>query len=235
MTTAIILAGGLGTRLRSAVPDLPKPMAHIQGKPFLVYLMDYWIRQGVSQFILSVGYQRKVIMDYFGENYRDIPITYVIEEEPLGTGGGLLLASMNLNEPFLVLNGDTFFEVDLTLLLQFHAEQKSDWTFSLFHTNEVGRYMGMDLAADGRIINFKSGTSQPSRLANGGVYLLNPLVLRKASFVSGSKLSLEDDMLPSLVEAGSVFYGLESTGRFIDIGIPDDYFRASDILSHYGV
>lgn len=235
MTTAIILAGGLGTRLRSAVPDVPKPMAHINGRPFLVYLMDYWLKQGVDRFILSVGYQRQVIMDYFGTSYRNIPVNYAIEEQPLGTGGGLLLATMSLTEPFLVLNGDTFFEVDLKVLLQFHAERQSDWTFSLFRTDEVGRYMGMDVAADGRIISFNSGISQSDRLANGGVYIVNPSVFSKAPFINGSKLSLEDDMLPSLVAAGAMFYGLESTGRFIDIGIPDDYFRANGILPHYGV
>lgn len=235
MTTAIILAGGLGTRLRSAVPDVPKPMARIHDKPFLVYLMNYWIKQGVSRFVLSIGYQGEVIMDYFGTNYRDIPINYAIEKEPLGTGGGLLLAAKNLNEPFLVLNGDTFSEVDLDQLQRFHAERKSDWTFTLFRTDEVERYMGIEVAVDGRIITLKSGTSQPGRMANSGVYLLNPSVLRKVPFIDGSKLSLEDDMLPSLVTAGAMFYGLESTGMFIDIGIPDDYFRANDILPPFGV
>lgn len=114
MITAIILAGGMGTRLRSAVPDLPKPMAPIHERPFLEHQMDYWIGQGVSRFIVSVGYMKEVIMDHFGASYRATPLTYAIEEEPLGTGGGLLLAAQGLSETFLVLNGDTFFEVDLT-------------------------------------------------------------------------------------------------------------------------
>lgn len=235
MTTAIILAGGLGTRLRSVVPDAPKPMALIGEQPFLVYLMDYWRGQGVSRFILSVGYQRTVIMDYFGASYRGIPIAYAIEEEPLGTGGGLLLAAKDLNEPFLVLNGDTFFEVDLQCLLQFHVERKSQWTFSLFRADEAGRYMGMELTGDGKIVSLKSGTEQIGRLANGGVYVLNPSILNDSAALMGTKLSLEDELLPAIMAAGGSLYGLECAGRFIDIGVPDDYFRAADVLAQGGI
>lgn len=230
MITAIILAGGMGTRLRSAVPDLPKPMAPVSGRPFLEHQMDYWIDQGVSQFIVSVGYKKEMIMDHFGATYRATPLTYAIEDEPLGTGGGLSLAAQGLGEPFLVLNGDTFFEVDLTELLKFHAEHSSEWTFSLFRANEIGRYMGMGVKADGEIVSLKSGTGEPGRLANGGVYLVNPSILAKTKFLPGSKLSLEDDLLPAFVTQGGRLYGLEFAGSFIDIGVPEDYFRAADLL-----
>lgn len=232
MTTAIILAGGMGTRLRTAVPDLPKPMAPIDGRPFLEHLMDYWIDQGVSRFVLSVGYKKEVIMDYLGSCYRSTPLTYAIEEEPLGTGGGLLLAAQGLNEPFLVLNGDTFFEVDLAKLLKFHSGHSSDWTFSLFRTSEVGRYMGIEVKSDGEIESFKSGMGHQERLANGGVYLVNPSVLTNKVFVPGSKLSLENDLLPALEAQDYNFFGLEFSGTFIDIGIPQDYFRAAEVLPH---
>ena len=232
MTTAIILAGGMGTRLRSAVPDLPKPMAPIHGRPFLAYQMDYWIDQGVKQFIVSVGYMKEVIMEHFGSSYRATPLTYAIEEEPLGTGGGLLLAAQGLREPFLVLNGDTFFEVDLNELLRFHAKHESEWTFSLFHANEAGRYMGMDVKPDGEIVSLKSGTGEPGRLANGGVYLIDPAVLAKTKFGQSQTLSLEDDLLTAFVAQGGKLYGLEFTGSFIDIGVPDDYFRAAEVLPH---
>ncbi len=231
MTTAIILAGGMGTRLRSAVPDLPKPMAPVSGRPFLEHQMDYWIEQGVSRFVVSVGYLKEVIMDHFGVSYRATPLTYAIEEEPLGPGGGLLLAAQGLNEPFLVLNGDTFFEVDLAELLKFHAEHSSDWTFSLFRASEVGRYMGMDVKADGEIVSLKSG-GEPGRLANGGTYLVNPSVLASSKFLPGHKLSLEDDFIPAFVAQGGKLYGLEFPGIFIDIGVPQDYFRAAEVLPH---
>jgi len=194
--------------------------------------MDYWIDQGVNRFVVSVGYMKEVIMGHFGVSYRTTPLTYAIEEIPLGTGGGLLLAAKGLNEPFLLLNGDTFFEVDLTELLNFHAEHSSEWTFSLFRAHEVGRYMGMDLKADGEIVSLRSGTGEPGRLANGGVYLVNPSVLAKTMFASGHILSLEDDLLPDFVTRGGKLYGLECSGGFIDIGVPEDYFRAADVLPH---
>ena len=230
MTTAIILAGGMGTRLRSAVPDLPKPMAPVNGRPFLEHQMDYWIEQGVSRFVVSVGHMKEVIMDHFGADYRLTPLTYAIEDEPLGTGGGLLLAAQGINEPFLVLNGDTFFEVDLAELLKFHTEHFSEWTFSLFRANEAGRYMGMDVKADGEIASLKSGTGAPGRLANGGAYLISPTVLAKAKLVPGQKLSLEDGVIPAFVTQGGKLYGLEFSGAFLDIGLPKDYFRAAEVL-----
>ena len=115
VNSAIILAGGLGTRLRGVVQDLPKAMAPIKDRPFLEYQLDYWIGQGIRHFILSVGYRREVIMKHFGDKYRDVSIEYAVEETPMGTGGGLLLAveKMKKRAPFLLLNGDTFFEVSL--------------------------------------------------------------------------------------------------------------------------
>lgn len=222
----------MGTRLRSAVPDLPKPMAPVHGRPFLAHQMDYWIDQGVNRFIVSVGYMKEVIMDHFGASYRATPLSYAIEDEPLGTGGGLLLAAQGLSEPFLVLNGDTFFGVGLDVLLEFHAAHQSEWTFSLFRTNEIGRYMGLDVKADGEIVSLKSGTGQPGRLANGGVYLINPSVLAMAKFAPGQKLSLEDDLLPAFLAQGGKLHGLECPGGFIDIGVPQDYFRAAEVLPH---
>ena len=233
MTTAIILAGGMGTRLRQAVPDLPKPMAPISGRPFLEHQMDYWIDQGVKQFVLSVGYMKEVIMDHFGTSYRSTPLTYAIENKPLGTGGGLLLAAQGLNEPILVLNGDTFFEVDLSELLSFHILHASDWTFALFRTDEVGRYMGMEVRENGSIGSLKSDASKEGRLANGGVYLVNPSLLARTKLLPGSKLSLEDELLPAFVAEGCKLYGLECVRNFIDIGVPSDYYRADKILPHY--
>ena len=119
MRTAIILAGGLGTRLRQLVSNVPKPMASVNGRPFLAHLMDYWIGQGITQFIISVGYLKESIINYFGNEYQGIKIEYSEEESPLGTGGGVLLAIKNIksDDYFVLLNGDTFFEVDLRELI----------------------------------------------------------------------------------------------------------------------
>ncbi len=233
MTTAIILAGGLGTRLRESVPDLPKPMAPINGRPFLEHQLDYWIGQGVKRFILSVGYRHTAIVEHFNAAYRGIPLEYSIERSPLGTGGGLLLAAKKLpaEANFLLLNGDTYFEVDLAALRGLHGAKKADWTFSLFRTAEVGRYMGMDIAADSQITSLKSSTGKSDRLANGGVYLVNPEALSIGGWKSGDKVSLEDDLLPAVFASGRRFYGLECSGKFIDIGVPQDYARAPGLLA----
>ena len=231
VTTAIILAGGLGTRLKKAVPNLPKPMAPILGRPFLEYQMDYWIGQGVNKFILSIGYLNKSITEHFGREYQEASIDYVIEEKPLGTGGALLMAAQGLKEPFLVLNGDTFFEVDLKLLNDFHKEQRSEWTLSLFRANQSGRYMGLKLADNGVIQALESGSSD-SNLFNGGVYLINPSVFDRLDKTLREKISLENDLLPNFITSGGFLYGIECIGKFIDIGLPKDYHRAAEILVH---
>ena len=231
VTTAIILAGGLGTRLKKTVPSLPKPMAPILGRPFLEYQMDYWIGQGVNKFILSIGYLNQTVTKHFGRRYQEASIDYVIEDKPLGTGGAVLMAAQGLNEPFLVLNGDTFFEVDLNLLNDFHKQQRSEWTLSLFRANQSERYMGLKLADNGAILALESGSSD-SNLFNGGVYLINPSVFDRLDKTSREKISLENDLLPNFITSGGLLYGIECIGKFIDIGLPKDYHRAAEILHH---
>jgi D-glycero-alpha-D-manno-heptose 1-phosphate guanylyltransferase len=231
MVNAVILAGGFGTRLRQAVPDIPKPMAPIRNRPFLEYLMDYWIAQGVTSFTLSVGYMKEVIIQHFGTKYNNIPIYYKIENKPLGTGGGLLLATEGFKETFLVLNGDTYCEVNLAELQTFHRKYSSQWTFTLFRSNKVGRYMGVKLIEGGRITSLQSGKGEVGELANGGVYMINPSALDHARYTTALKeKSLEDELVTDFVELGGTLYGFETSGRFIDIGVPEDYYRASDIL-----
>ena len=230
MTTAVILAGGLGTRLRSVVPDVPKPMAMISGRPFLQYLMDYWIGQGVEQFILSVGYKKESIIDYFGDLYQEIPVKYVEEAEPLGTGGGVLLAAQHLTKPFLLLNGDTFFNISLSMLVQFHEQVSSDWTFSLFRAEENDRYGGFKIATNGRIEALKSGKSVVGALSNGGVCYVHPDVIHQSGFKLGIKHSLEDEVIPKLIADKRKFYGIEFKTKFLDIGVPKDYMTAQGVL-----
>ncbi len=232
MPSAVILAGGLGTRLRSAVPDLPKPMAPISGRPFLEYQLDYWISQGVSRFVLSVGYRHEAITEHFGPRYKGVGLEYAIEEQPLGTGGAFLLAAekTGLREPFLLLNGDTYFGVDWSVLNDYALEHDADWCLSLFKTSEQGRYMGIEVSSQGRITSLKSGVEQGPRLANGGVYWVHPRVL-SGPRTFGEKLSLENDLFPGALAAGQRLFGLEFTRTFIDIGVPDDYHRAATLLA----
>jgi D-glycero-alpha-D-manno-heptose 1-phosphate guanylyltransferase len=230
ISTAIILAGGLGTRLKGVLKGLPKPMAPINGRPFLECQMDYWINQDISKFILSVGHLSESIIDHFGDSYRNAQISYVDENTPLGTGGALLLASKDVSEPFLLLNGDTFFEIELNDLYSFHIEQCAEWTMSLFRSDDSDRYMGVELAKNGKITVLNSKPSQNDFLVNGGVYLINPSAISKLNLNPGAKFSLEDHLLPSFLSLRGKLFGNEFNAKFIDIGVPKDYYRAHKIL-----
>ena len=227
---AIVLAGGLGTRLRATVPDLPKPMAPVNGRPFLERLLDYWIGQGVERIILSTGYRHEAIQGHFGKAHRRIPIRYAVEERPRGTGGGLLLAAEALSrrEPFLVLNGDTWFEVPLKTLASFHASHRPVATLALFRAPQQGRYAGLTVGKAGEILAL--GASEKGGLANGGVYLMERGLLEGGSWPASSPVSLEEDILPFALRSGKRVCGLECPGRFLDIGVPEDYARAAALL-----
>lgn len=232
VSAAIILAGGLGTRLSGVVQDRPKPLALIDGRPFLEHQMDYWIEQGVSRFVLSVGHRREQIIGHFGEDYRGCTVSYAEETTPLGTGGGLLMAEEALGGggPFLVLNGDTFFEVDLQELTEFHESRRALLSVALFEVANNDRYMGVQVKDDGSIVSFKSEPGA-SQLANGGVYLMEPELFENLPWQAGDKLSLEDDLFALLLQKGERLYGKRFPGRFIDIGVPDDYHRAASVIA----
>jgi D-glycero-alpha-D-manno-heptose 1-phosphate guanylyltransferase len=227
---AIVLAGGLGTRLRAAVPDLPKPMAPVNGRPFLERLLDHWIGQGVTRIILAVGYRHEAISAHFGRAHRGVPVAYAIESRPRGTGGGLLLAADSLSgrDTFLVLNGDTYFEVPLKTLARFHASRRPDTTLALFRAPQNGRYTGLTVGKAGEILALGAGVK--GGLANGGVYLMERSLLESGPQFASAPVSLEDDILPSALRAKRPVYGLECAGRFLDIGMPEDYARAADVL-----
>ncbi|WP_459950526.1 sugar phosphate nucleotidyltransferase [Denitratisoma sp. agr-D3] len=229
---AVILAGGLGTRLRSEVPTLPKPMAPVAGRPFLEHLMLYWRAQGIDRFVLSVGYRHEAIQGYFGNEFQGAAVEYVIESEPLGTGGGVLLAAQKLDsaERFLLLNGDTYFAVVLPTLEAFALTHDTNWCFSLFRTQEAGRYMGMDIGPQGQVRGVKSSSGEVGGLANGGVYLVHPRALAGLVYRAGMAASLEDDLFEAALRAGQPMFGLEFGGTFIDIGVPVDYRRAPQVL-----
>lgn len=227
VTTAVVLAGGLGTRLRSVVKDVPKPMAPVHEKPFLAYVLDYWISQGIKRFVLSIGYLSHCITQYFGEAYRGARIDYVIEDKPLGPGGAVLniLEKMQPTSPLLLLNGDTYFTVSLNKLCQFAVANQADLVFSLFNTEENNRYMIMDIDTHGRILSMPSvPRSHHQQLANGGVYWVGPgaaeLMLQKCPTNS---VSLDEDVFPTLFLAHARMYGMVSKAPFIDIGLPEDY------------
>jgi D-glycero-alpha-D-manno-heptose 1-phosphate guanylyltransferase len=220
---AIILAGGLGTRLHPICSDRPKPMADIQGKPFIEYLLDYWKHQGITHFIFSVGHLHHIIMRYFGLKYQNIPIDYAIENVPLGTGGGLLhsIPYLHYNDAtFLVLNGDTFFNVSLKNFIH-----KGKVTLALYSIEKNTRYHGVTLSEEGLI---KSLNDQSSEFINGGCYLFNKKAL--SEFQQKGPISLENEILPILISQDNC-YGQLFDGNFLDIGIPEDYKRGQELFS----
>lgn len=230
LTTAIVLAGGLGTRLQSVVGDRPKPMAEVAGRPFLEHLLQYWQTQGIEQFVLSVGYRHQHIQDHFGHSFAGCRIEYVVEPQPLGTGGGLLLCQrqLQLTDPFLLLNGDTFFAIEANALQNQANRHDADWGFSLFPTTNAHRYLPAELDPTGRLsfgVSKKSHSDDSVHWANGGVYWVHPRSLNPFREHTAN-LSLETELFPMCDQLGQVFCGLQSKAPFIDIGVPDDYARA---------
>jgi len=222
---AIVLAGGLGTRLRPLVSDVPKPMAPVKGRPFLELLLEYWIGQGVRRFVLSVGYLAERVTGHFGTRWRGAEIDYAVEQQPLGTGGGLLLAAAKATtKDVLVMNGDTYFAVPLEDLQGFHRECGADWTLALFRSSDAKRYQGMGLEKDGRV------SALAGELANGGIYLFNSRKLQDVPWQGSQRFSLESDLLPHALRNGWRVYGREFDRPFVDIGVPQDYQSAGAII-----
>lgn len=219
----IILAGGLGTRLRSVIQDLPKPMAPVNGKPFLHYIFQYLSKQGISHVILSVGYKHESIKDFFGSSYLDIAIEYSVEEEPLGTGGGIKQAFDLVQQEAFVLNGDTFFDVDLRELKQFSNHTNADIAMSLKQMSNFDRYGIVVRDELDRAQSFEEKRFTESGFINGGAYLIQKKLFDKIEVVQ--KFSFEKDVLEKYVRSLN-FFGKEFDGYFIDIGIPEDYNKA---------
>lgn len=219
----IVLAGGFGTRLQSVVSELPKPMAPVAGKPFLQYILDYLSAQGMQRCILAVGHLRHTIIDHFGSEYDGMELVYSEETEPLGTGGGIMQACGMLqgNQAF-VLNGDTFFDVDLEVLYNHHVQHGAELTLALKTMYDFDRYGTVELGEHGMITGFLEKKHLKQGLINGGVYCLNTSVFSKDL---PKVFSFEKEVLEVQYRHGKVA-GVEFDGYFIDIGIPEDYARA---------
>ena len=222
---AIILAGGFGTRLRPAISDLPKSMADINGRPFLMYLFDRLIQYGTDHVILSVGYMHEHIANHFGSAYKNLQLSYAIEEQPLGTGGAIKLAlEQAQSDNALVLNGDTLFMLDLRAFKDFHVNHKSSFSLALRQVDDTGRYGAVSIDGKGRITGFaeKQSSGGPGYI-NAGVYLISKKYF--LDFSLPELFSVEKDFLEKEYINGR-FYGFASSDYFIDIGIPEDYSRA---------
>ena len=226
---AIILAGGLGTRLQRVIEGLPKAMAPVSGRPFLEYLLDHLIESGLTHAILSTGHLSDVIQDHFGDKYHDLKLSYVVEDKPLGTGGAIVLAGERVQKKqYFVMNGDTLFRVDMRKMYSMHCNKKADITIALRKAENVSRYGCINIDEGGRIISFSEKEKEKgSGWINGGIYLMNKTVIDNAELPG--IFSVEKDLFPSLLSDQHV-YGYTDDGYFIDIGTPEDYERAQHEL-----
>lgn len=234
--TAVVLAGGLGTRLRETHKDEPKVLAYSAGRPFLDYLLTYLCKQGITEIILSIGYKGAQVREYAGDGSNwSVKIEYCQENKPLGTGGALRLAIETLTRDiFFAFNGDTLFDVDLQRLWAMHQKLQVLATIALLRVSTMESHLRgcVKLANNGKILSFDekpdSRAADPreqTMLISGGVYLLSKEAL--TSITPGSKASIERDIFPSLAQNG-LLAGIVEKGYFADIGTPESL----DVFEH---
>ncbi|EAK2892343.1 D-glycero-D-manno-heptose 1-phosphate guanosyltransferase [Campylobacter coli] len=214
---AIVLAGGLGTRLRSVVQDLPKPMAPINGKPFLAFVLEYLKKQGITEIILSVSYKYELIQEYFKDEFEGMKIRYNVEKELLGTGGAIKDALKLVKNEVYVVNGDTFFDIDLKKLVL----NGSKICIALKQMQNFDRYGTVNVDEQGIVTSFEEKVFKKQGLINGGIYLLKKDIFDEFSLEK--KFSFEEflqENYKSLKIQTQIF-----DDYFIDIGIPEDYIK----------
>ncbi|AYD39329.1 nucleoside-diphosphate-sugar pyrophosphorylase [Clostridium fermenticellae] len=222
---AVILVGGLGTRLKGIVNDKPKPMALANNRPFLEYLINKLKNSGITDIVLAAGYMAEYIKDYF-EDGKDfgVSIGYSIESKQLGTGGALKNAERLLHsEDILILNGDTYFNINFNDMYAFHKRNKSYFTMALRRVDDVSRYGTVECNYKNVVTKFiEKDDYLHSNYINGGIYIINKKILKYIA--ADRKVSLENQVIPKVMKYEYI-YGFKSKDYFIDIGIPEDYFK----------
>jgi D-glycero-alpha-D-manno-heptose 1-phosphate guanylyltransferase len=225
---AIILAGGLGTRLRSAVPDLPKCMAPVNGKPFIAYVIQHLQKEGIEKFIFSLGYKHEYFLAFLSEQFATINYQLSIEENPLGTGGAIQLAcSKATGKNVIITNGDTLYKADISALSDEHLINNANCTLCLKPMQSFDRYGVVEMNQSNIITSFKEKQFYKEGFINGGIYALNV-----QSFLNKNlpeKFSFEKDYLEKFYTERK-FFGSVQNEYFIDIGIPEDYKKAQKEL-----
>ena len=220
----IVLAGGLGTRLQGVIGAYPKSMATVNDKPFLYYLFQYLEEQKVTRVVLSLGFKHEVITEWIKTQSPSFEVDYIIEQEPLGTGGGISFAMTKTTaENVAVLNGDTLFNADLGSLLQFHLQNNAATTLALKQMQNFSRYGVVHSDKNNCITAFEEKKQYEQGLINGGIYIINRNALHSKHLPK--KYSFEKDYLEAFVNERR-FYGDISDAYFIDIGIPGDYAQS---------
>ncbi|MBR6126957.1 HAD-IIIA family hydrolase [bacterium] len=229
MRQAVILAGGFGTRLSHIVSDVPKPLAPIEEIPFLEYVVKALKKQSFDNFVFLTGYKAEQIEKQFNQLENAV---FIKEEKALGTGGAILNAFDKLQDEFFVINGDTFFDIDYDILEKFGKNKPI--TLALRYTNNIERYGFVEIDDNFKITSFVEKSSLPKDridgYINGGIYYVRKSALKPyAEKFNGEFISLETEIFPKLLNNNQL-YGLPIGGCFIDIGIPEDYYRAQDLI-----
>jgi D-glycero-alpha-D-manno-heptose 1-phosphate guanylyltransferase len=228
ITEAIILAGGLGTRLRSVVSDLPKCMAPVAGKPFLEHVLHHLQQQGVSQFIFALGYRSEAFLQFLEDRLPAGSYQLSVEDEPLGTGGAVKLAcTLAKTKTVLVVNGDTLFSIQLDKLSSFHDMCGADCTLSLKPMQNFERYGAVEVNSNYSIKDFKEKQFFASGYINGGMTALHAGKFLQEELPE--KFSFEKDYLEKFYKIRPM-YGVVQDEYFIDIGIPEDFKKANEDL-----
>lgn len=224
----MLLVGGLGTRLRSVVPSAPKPLAAVGGQSFLELLVRQLRNQGITNLVMCTGYLGEQVQSEFGDGRSwGVAIEYSQEMAPLGTAGAVKLAQAYLQDvpEFLVMNGDSFLEIDFDQLTRFHRGRGGLASMAVLQVDNAARYGTVKMEAQGRVIGFSEKTGcEDSGVVNGGVYVFNRAVLES---IPEGPASLERDVFPRILHRG--VYALKQLGMFIDIGTPEDYARAQQL------
>jgi len=231
---ALILIGGFGTRLEPLTITTPKSMVPVINAPFLEYLLKRLKNCGIREVVFSLGHLPAAVLEYFGDGQKlGLHIEYVVEESPLGTGGGIKNAERYLDETFLVINGDVFTDIDIKQMEEFHAKKRAMATIALIPVEDPSRYGIIDTGTDGRVRQFiekPSGKEITTNLINAGLIIMETQVLDYIP--ADTPYSYEKQLFPALLRQGEPVFGYSSRAYWIDIGTPESYFRLNaDLLA----
>lgn len=228
--TGVIIAGGLGTRLRSVVPDKPKCLAPVNGQPFLFHLLQQMVDAGVKRLLLCTGYQADQVTACVGNSFAGVPVDYSHEAQPLGTGGALKLAfeRFGCEDGWLVMNGDSYLDLDLPDYQHSFAQSDCIAALAAVEVPDGRRFGGLRIGPGGRIVAFEEKSEEAGpKWINGGVYLLSEKFL--VGMPATKPLSLERDVFPQHLADGLLAYRV--CGRFIDIGLPESFAEAQSFFA----
>ncbi|MDR6584358.1 hypothetical protein HBH1_02112 [Herbaspirillum sp. BH-1] len=220
---AIVLCGGLGTRLGELTRETPKPMIPVAGRPFLSYVLDRLVEGGASELVLAVSFQWEKIRALYGSQWRGVPVVYSVEPQPLGTGGAIRHAMRSHEiEEAIVVNGDTLLDLDAGALAAFARDKAADVAMALKYMADTSRFGRVEIDQAARVLGFREKGVGQAGLINSGVYHVHARVFADST---DAAFSFELDVLAGKLDTAAI-YGMQTDAYFIDMGVPEDLARA---------